>query len=97
MRQVSRKPVSRQSTHVPFLNPLAANFDKFFGPVLMVTYACLSNTLLLTGMPSYCNNYSSQRTDYFRSLSLGTVQRKRSGIEPGDTMTDPFSHILHDI
>ena len=33
-----------------FLSPLAADFDKFFGPVLMVTYACLSNTLLLTGM-----------------------------------------------
>jgi hypothetical protein len=30
---------------------LAAEFDKTFGPVLMVTYACLSNTLLLTGMP----------------------------------------------
>jgi hypothetical protein len=97
MRQVSRKPVSGQSTHVLFLNPLAAHFDKFFGPVLMVTYACLSNTLLLTGMSSYCNNYSSQRTDYFRSLSLSAVYRKPSGIEPDDTMTDPFSHILHDI
>ena len=31
-------------------HPLAAEFDKVFGPVLMVTYACLSNTLLLTGM-----------------------------------------------
>ena len=27
----------------------AANFHPYFGPVLMVTYACLSNTLLLTG------------------------------------------------
>jgi hypothetical protein len=96
MRQVSREPVSRQSTHVLFLNPLAAEFDKFFGPVLMVTYACLSNTLLLTGMSSYCNNYSSQRADYFRSLGLGAVHRKPSGIEPDD-MADPLPHILHDI
>jgi hypothetical protein len=29
---------------------LAAYFDKTLGPILMVTYACLSNTLLLTGM-----------------------------------------------
>ena len=63
----------------------------------MVTYACLSNTLLLTGLSSYCNNYSNQRTDYFRSLSLGAVHRKLSVIKPDDTMADPFSHILHDI
>ncbi|KAL1726221.1 hypothetical protein EV714DRAFT_255095 [Schizophyllum commune] len=31
------------------LTPTAANFHPYFGPVLMVTYACLSNTLLLTG------------------------------------------------
>jgi hypothetical protein len=73
--------VSGQSTHVLFINPLAADFDEYFGPVLMVTYACLSNTLLLTGMPSYCNRYSSQRTNYFCSLSLSAVNRKFSGIE----------------
>ncbi|KAF9530419.1 hypothetical protein CPB83DRAFT_850884 [Crepidotus variabilis] len=28
----------------------AANFHPIFGPILVVTYACLSNTLLLTGM-----------------------------------------------
>lgn len=28
---------------------LAGDFDTIIGPVLMVTYACLSNTLLLTG------------------------------------------------
>jgi hypothetical protein len=84
-------------THVLFLYPLAAEFDKFFGPVLMVTYACLSNTLLLTGMSSYCNNYAGQCTDYFRSLSLGAVHSKPSGIEPVDAMADPFSHILYDI
>ncbi len=28
---------------------LSAQFHRVFGPVLMVTYACLSNTLLLTG------------------------------------------------
>ena len=98
MRQVSRKPVSGQSVDTfTFSIPLAAEFDKFFGPVLMVTYACLSNTLLLTGVSSYCNSYASQRTDYFRSLSLGTVYSKPSGIEPDDAMADPFSHILHDI
>ncbi|KAI9464263.1 hypothetical protein F5148DRAFT_1210255 [Russula earlei] len=32
----------------------ATSFDKILGPVLMVTYACLSNTLLLTGMLSSC-------------------------------------------
>jgi hypothetical protein len=32
---------------------LAAEFDGTFGPVLMVTYACLSNTLLLTGMSPF--------------------------------------------
>jgi hypothetical protein len=47
---------------------MAADFDKFFGPVLMVTYACLSNTLLLTGMSSYCDNYLTERTDYFAVL-----------------------------
>lgn len=31
-----------------------ANFHPIFGPILMVTYACLSNTLLLTGESS-CN------------------------------------------
>ena len=31
-----------------FMN-LAGRFHPLFGPVLMVTYACLSNTLLLTG------------------------------------------------
>jgi len=97
MRQVSRKPVSRQWTHVLFLNSLAADFDKFFGPFLMVAYACLSNTLLLTGMSSYCGNCSGQRTDYFRSLSLGAVHREPSEIEPDDTIADPFSHILYDI
>ena len=29
--------------------PPAAEFHNFLGPVMMVTYACLSNTLLLTG------------------------------------------------
>jgi len=29
---------------------VAENFHPIFGPILMVTYACLSNTLLLTGM-----------------------------------------------
>jgi hypothetical protein len=28
---------------------IIARFDPVFGPILMVTYACLSNTLLLTG------------------------------------------------
>ena len=32
-----------------FMN-LAGRFHPVFGPILMVTYACLSNTLLLTGM-----------------------------------------------
>lgn len=31
------------------LNVLIVEFDVTFGPVLMITYACLSNTLLLTG------------------------------------------------
>lgn len=73
--------MSGQSRHVLFINPLTADFDKYFGPVLMVTYACLSNTLLLTGMSSYCNSYSSQRINHFRSLSLSAVHRKFSGIE----------------
>ena len=32
-----------------FFMSLAGRFHPLFGPVLMVTYACLSNTLLLTG------------------------------------------------
>jgi len=48
----------------------APDFDKIFGPVLMVTYACLSNTLLLTGMWPIYDNYAGQRPDYCRSLSL---------------------------
>jgi hypothetical protein len=27
----------------------SVEFDFVFGPILMITYACLSNTLLLTG------------------------------------------------
>jgi hypothetical protein len=38
--------------------PSSADFDKIFGPVLMVTYACLSNTLLLTGMSPLYDNYA---------------------------------------
>jgi len=37
-----------------FSYSLAADFDRTFGPILMVTYACLSNTLLLTGMSPLC-------------------------------------------
>lgn len=34
----------------------AGEFDPVIGPILMITYACLSNTLLLTGTWSfYCN------------------------------------------
>jgi hypothetical protein len=50
MQLVSRKLVSRPETYAASSYPWAAEFDKVFGPVLMVTYACLSNTLLLTGM-----------------------------------------------
>ncbi|KAI5833279.1 hypothetical protein K523DRAFT_370042 [Schizophyllum commune Tattone D] len=34
----------------------ATNFHPYFGPVLMVTYACLSNTLLLTVLVSILTN-----------------------------------------
>ena len=50
MQLVLKKLVSRYMRHVAISYPRAAEFDKVFGPVLMVTYACLSNTLLLTGM-----------------------------------------------
>jgi len=32
-----------------YLLNIIADFHSVFGPMLMVTYACLSNTLLLTG------------------------------------------------
>lgn len=32
-----------------FKNVIPARFHRFFGPILMISYACLSNTLLLTG------------------------------------------------
>jgi hypothetical protein len=50
MQLVLRKPVSRTAEACAISHSPAADFDKTFGPVLMVTYACLSNTLLLTGM-----------------------------------------------
>ncbi|KAG9313053.1 hypothetical protein JVU11DRAFT_6493 [Chiua virens] len=34
----------------------AAEFDPIFGPILMITYACLSNTLLLTVLVSILSN-----------------------------------------
>ncbi|KAG5717438.1 hypothetical protein E4T56_gene7242 [Termitomyces sp. T112] len=34
----------------------AENFHQFFGPILLVTYACLSNTLLLTVLVSILSN-----------------------------------------
>ena len=50
MQLVLKRLVSRhRETFVTIYSPFAAEFDKIFGPILMVTYACLSNTLLLTG------------------------------------------------
>lgn len=47
---VLKKLVSgHPETHAAVSYPFTAEFDKTFGPILMVTYACLSNTLLLTG------------------------------------------------
>ena len=49
------------------LMQLAAKFHPIFGPILMVTYACLSNTLLLTGI-----FYPSNKSEGFDlSLSSG--------------------------
>ncbi len=36
----------------PCLRSFLASFHPFFGPILTVTYACLSNTLLLTVLVS---------------------------------------------
>ena len=47
---------------------LAADFDETFGPILMVTYACLSNTLLLTGMSPLC-----ELTTLANALTITTV------------------------
>ena len=41
---------------VGLLGMFLGDFHPIFGPVLMVTYACLSNTLLLTGVPCVCSN-----------------------------------------
>ena len=35
--------------HCSQLTEALAKFHPVFGPLLMITYACLSNTLLLTG------------------------------------------------
>ncbi|KAI5118687.1 hypothetical protein M0805_003624 [Coniferiporia weirii] len=42
---------------------LSSTFHRFFGPILMVSYACLSNTLLLTGETFLCARpaYDSNR------------------------------------
>ena len=40
----------RHLANISRLTVPLANFHPVFGPVLMVTYACLSNTLLLTGL-----------------------------------------------
>jgi hypothetical protein len=51
MQLVSKKLVSKHpEIYLTISYLFAAEFDKTFGPILMVTYACLSNTLLLTGM-----------------------------------------------
>jgi hypothetical protein len=40
----------QRRTHIEISKGIsAAKFHSVFGPILMVTYACLSNTLLLTG------------------------------------------------
>jgi len=42
------------------VSTLAAKFHDYLGPIIMVTYACLSNTLLLTGelAPVHSQNWS---------------------------------------
>lgn len=53
MRAVLTTPVELSTTFWPnrvlctFL--ITESFHPFFGPILIVSYACLSNTLLLTG------------------------------------------------
>ena len=51
MRVASIDQVRRSTVDILLpLTILQAEFHPIFGPVLMVTYACLSNTLLLTGL-----------------------------------------------
>lgn len=40
-------------------------FDFVFGPLLMITYACLSNTLLLTGKIVFASHMYTL-SNYFR-------------------------------
>lgn len=56
-RLVSIEQVSLSHTYFSFqLSIHAGEFDHVFGPILMITYACLSNTLLLTGTWSFYYN-----------------------------------------
>ena len=43
---------------------ITAQFHDYLGPIMMVTYACLSNTLLLTGALAL-NSFSKQRLMVF--------------------------------
>lgn len=53
MLQGFKKLVSTPFTDLAIdLTSYEATFHPFFGPMLMVTYACLSNTLLLTVLVS---------------------------------------------
>jgi hypothetical protein len=48
-------PLASISHHIRF----QARFHPVLGPILMVTYACLSNTLLLTGKLCFISTASS--------------------------------------
>jgi hypothetical protein len=78
---------------------LAADFDRIFGPILMVTYACLSNTLLLTGMSPYTPKLLGQCKLYPRSLGLGAFVSSLLGLylmAPWQILSHTFSTISED-
>jgi hypothetical protein len=52
------KLVSSSILLLNFINEFISSveFDFVFGPILMITYACLSNTLLLTGEIAFASD-----------------------------------------
>lgn len=71
------KPVSSSFLMLSFNYEfiLLVEFDFIFGPILMVTYACLSNTLLLTGEMAFASHMYTISNSF--RIVLVSVSSKR--------------------
>jgi hypothetical protein len=76
---------------------LVAEFDKTFGPILLVTYACLSNTLLLTGASALSDKSLFTNAQVVIAVLVSVrLPLWHLGMICDAIMVDPLSYILHD-